>query len=184
MLDIVEYIFDKNLILTNKPEEVIVGQILTEQVLESAFGKNTYGGSIGGNHYMYGSNFKNRDLTYTLSRSIDNSYSIAHTKNSVELAEVIDNNRAKSEFSNACKTLYNSLPSGIRKVAAERNIVPEEQNGCVVLPNGIGATSIISTYLNDSKKDEKLVEEELLSTFNEISCRLIINLGFSFVYFL
>ena len=168
VLDIVEYIFDKNLILTNKPEEVIVGQILTEQVLESAFGKNTYGGSIGGNHYMYGSNFKNRDLTYTLSRSIDNSYSIAHTKNSVELAEVIDNNRAKSEFSNACKTLYNSLPSGIRKVAAERNIVPEEQNGCVVLPNGIGATSIISTYLNDSKKDEKLVEEELLSTFNEI----------------
>lgn len=95
VLDIVEYIFDKNLILTNKPEEVIVGQILTEQVLESAFGKNTYGGSIGGNHYMYGSNFKNRDLTYTLSRSIDNSYSIAHTKNSVELAEVIDNNRAK-----------------------------------------------------------------------------------------
>lgn len=168
VLDIVEYIFDKNLILTNKPEEVIVGQILTEQVLESAFGKNTYGGSIGGNHYMYGSNFKNRDLTYTLSRSIDNSYSIAHTKNSVELAEVIDNNRAKSEFLNACRTLYNSLPSGIRKVAAERNIIPEEQTSCDVLPNGIGATSIISTYLNDSKKDEKLVEEELLSVFNEI----------------
>ena len=168
LLDIVEYIFDKNLILTNKPEEVIVGQILTERVLERAFGKNTYGGAIGGNHYRYGSNFKNRDLTYTLSRSIDNSYSMAHTKNSVELTEVIDNNRAISEFSNACNILYNSLPSGIRKVAAERNIIPEEQTGCEVLPNGIGATSIISTYLNDSKKDEKLVEEELLSTFNDI----------------
>lgn len=168
LLDIVEYVFDKDLENKNEPE-VIIGQRLLEKALEGAFGKNSYGDGISGNHYVYGIKYKNRDLSYKLTKTKDRSYGgVDYVKTHIEFAEVIDNNCAKVQFTRACKTLFDSLPSGIRKVAAERNIIPEEQNGCTVLPNGTGATSIISTYLNDSKKDEKLVEEKLLSVFNEI----------------
>lgn len=168
LLDIVEYVFNKSLIFENAPEEVFVGQILTDSAISSSFSKNISGGSIGGNYYAYGSKFKGNNVSYKLLRKVDTGYSSNQIKNDVDLYEVIDGNRARPEFIRAFSNLYSTLPQGIRKVAAERNIIPEEQTGCDVLPNGIGATSIISTYLNDSKKDEKLVEEELLSTFNEI----------------
>ena len=168
LLDIVEYVFNKNIILENGPEEVFVGQVLTEAAIRSSFSNGTSGGRIGGNHYAYGAKFRGNNFSYKLLRKVDTSYSSAPIKNDFDLSEVIDGNRARPEFIRAFSILYSTLPQGIRKVAAERNIIPEEQNGCTVLPNGTGATSIISTYLNDSKKDEKLVEEKLLSVFNEI----------------
>lgn len=168
ILDITEYIFDKTLILSQKPEEVIVGQVLTESAITTAFDKHTSGGEIGGNYYAYGSRFKDNDMSYKILRKMESGYSTTHVKNDIDLVGVIDGNRARNQFVRAFTALYSTLPSGVRKIAAERNIVPEEQIGCEVQPNGIGATSIISTYLNDSKKDETLIEERLLSVFNMI----------------
>lgn len=168
MLDVVEYVFNKNIFSETQPEEIIVGQELTEAAIASSFSKSISGGSIGCNYYSYGSKFLDKMFSYKLLRKVDTGYDSKRVKNEVDLFEDIDGNRARPEFIRAFTNLYSTLPQGVRKVAAERNIIPEEQNSCDVLPNGIGATSVISTYLNDSKKDEKLIEKNLLTIFNEI----------------
>ena len=161
VLDILEIIFEKNNKATQLPDEIILTQTLTYDVIEASFRKNTYGiFDFWTNHsdYEYGIKFIDNDLSYKVLGG-----------NGCELVNNLDNNRAINNFEQAAQILHSKLPiSHVRKLNAERNIIPEEQNGTAMYPDGTGATSIISTYLNDNNKDESLIENELLYHFNLI----------------
>lgn len=58
--------------------------------------------------------------------------------------------------------------NSFRRIAAERNIVPELESDMGVSPSGEGATNMIRQIINNSAYEEALVEEELLKALNEI----------------
>lgn len=54
------------------------------------------------------------------------------------------------------------------RIAAERNIVPEEECEIELSPSGEGASNLIRKIINDSAFDESLIEVALLDALNEI----------------
>ena len=98
ILDVVEYVFEKELLPLNKPDEVAIGQLLTEASIEHAFSKSVHGGRIGGNHYQYGIEYLNYDISYNLTRVMKSSYGSKFVENQFSLAQTIDGNRAEKEF--------------------------------------------------------------------------------------
>ena len=56
----------------------------------------------------------------------------------------------------------------ILKISAERNIYPEDGTIDQVYSTGEGVTTKIANYINDSAKDEKVIEEILLAELNKI----------------
>lgn len=78
-----------------------------------------------------------------------------------------DANRVESDISRERDTYV------FRNVAAERNIVPEEEEkigGTLedLSSTGRGASNIIRAFLNDSSYDETIIEDTLLKAVNEI----------------
>lgn len=56
-----------------------------------------------------------------------------------------------------------------RRLSAERNIMPEEEDEAVAIDvHGNGASNLIRCFLNHSDYDEKIIECELLNALNEI----------------
>ena len=59
---------------------------------------------------------------------------------------------------------------GVRRLSAERDVVKEPLQGKIdmISANGSGATSLVQSYINESSKDENVIEEKLLGALNEI----------------
>lgn len=57
---------------------------------------------------------------------------------------------------------------GFRKIAAERNIYPESEQELFLDSTGEGASNLISTFLNESLFDERVIEIDLLKALNRI----------------
>lgn len=55
-----------------------------------------------------------------------------------------------------------------RRLSAERNIVPEKEMDLELSNTGEGASNLVRVFLNNSKYDEKIVEELLLNALNKI----------------
>ncbi len=55
-----------------------------------------------------------------------------------------------------------------RKITAERNIYPEVEGELLLNSNGDGACNLITTFLNDSNYDERLIEVDFLNALNQI----------------
>ena len=55
-----------------------------------------------------------------------------------------------------------------RRLSAERNILPEKEMEISLSNTGEGASNLIRTYLNDSRSDESIIEENLLNALNQI----------------
>lgn len=55
-----------------------------------------------------------------------------------------------------------------RKITAERNIHPEVEGELLLNSNGDGACNLITTFLNDSNYDERLIEVDFLNALNQI----------------
>lgn len=70
---------------------------------------------------------------------------------------------------------YNLSTYRILRINAERNILPEKEtrvdgNKMTVAYDGSGATNLLRAYINDSDKEEKIVQEKLLTELNKIMC--------------
>ena len=68
---------------------------------------------------------------------------------------------------------YNLSTYRILRINAERNILPEKEtrvdgNKMTVAYDGSGATNLLRAFINDSKKEEKIVQEKLLTELNTI----------------
>ena len=55
-----------------------------------------------------------------------------------------------------------------RRVAAERNIVPEKETDIVLKENGEGSTNIIQAFINKNGYEESVIENDLLAALNKI----------------
>lgn len=55
-----------------------------------------------------------------------------------------------------------------RKITAERNIYPESEGELMLDSDGVGASNLIATFLNDSNFDESIIEEKFLNALNAI----------------
>ena len=55
-----------------------------------------------------------------------------------------------------------------RRLSAERNIVPEKEQGLELSCTGEGASNLVRTYLNVSTYNESVIEEKLLNALNKI----------------
>lgn len=55
-----------------------------------------------------------------------------------------------------------------RKISAERNILPEKEDELYLESDGIGASNLIRTFINDSNYNEEIIEKKLLEALNAI----------------
>ena len=176
VLDILQYVFENDTFLSIRPDEVKITQILPENIIAKCFPKKVNvmfnnGNNI--NYYDYASRFKDREFSYFIQNETTSSFDktiAVHCEN-----ETKTNSRdefAKSQFEDAAKLLYSSFRTlSVRKLSAERNIVPEEQQRGRKFnldPDGTGATATISNYLNDGTIDESVIEVTLLNALNKI----------------
>ena len=75
----------------------------------------------------------------------------------------------KQHWRNGVESIQTFVEGNIfRRIAAERNIVPELVSDMGVSPSGEGATNMIRKIINDSALEESLIEEMLLDALNEI----------------
>lgn len=67
------------------------------------------------------------------------------------------------------RTVSNPFASKkVRRLLAERHVVPEKEGEVALEPNGDGATNLIKSVLLDSDKDASLIEAVLMEAINEI----------------
>jgi len=55
-----------------------------------------------------------------------------------------------------------------RRVAAERNIIPEKETDIVLKGNGEGSTNLIQAFINKNGFEESVIENDLLDALNKI----------------
>lgn len=68
------------------------------------------------------------------------------------------------------RLICNARSRQIRRLAAERDISPEQPlaDYSQLSANGAGATTLVQGYLNESNKNEELIEDRLLDALNQI----------------
>jgi len=178
IIDVVEYINNLN----DKKQIIFAHNIeadflLDEACIEKGFAKNTSGGRVPGrNHYEYGKQFVNHVLRVTVHPSDQSRWSSSVNDNDFIQDNIRDNwNTCATNLRvNLLGNPYqhdNPFKQGnrFRKLAAERNIIPEEATVNLSLSaDGLGATNLIRAYIQVDGKDESLIEKKLLSALNEI----------------
>lgn len=174
ILDVVEFIFDKENKNFNDIKNIEVTQIITEPAIQRVFDKNTSGGSIGGNHYEFGKTLIGKPFkTLIESKVLDSGYGRTTAKYNVKYikGETIEESKKEcsDKWQNLSQHLHSTIPNAtILKIAAERDIRIEDDMPKAILSNGEGVTTKICEYLNKSEKDEKLVDTKLLNSLNDI----------------
>lgn len=144
------------------PKKLSIKQKITDDAIKKFFDKSISVGSVG-NFYDYGRTFVNSDITYDLVHK--DKYDRPTLSNIMPKSNIL---RVQNCFENVAEYLYDSITDKIGAINAERNIMPEEYWVRPLSANGDGATSVITYYLTNSKKDESIVEKQLLDTFNYI----------------
>lgn len=87
--------------------------------------------------------------------------------------ELISEDKELQDIKRIWKNGGNSIQAFIdrnkfMRIAAERNIVPEEESDIELSPSGEGASNLIRKIINDSTLEESLIESDLLDALNEI----------------
>ncbi|MDO4872809.1 MAG: ATP-binding protein [Carnobacterium sp.] len=144
----------------------------TDVEIKDSFQPSSSEGSIVGNHYTYGQRFINKMMTFkyspkhTIGRKDTVLKNIEKTSN-----EELEQNRKIDNFNElALNFLRKNIQTlKIIKLAADRNLVPENQTAHrIVKSDGEGATNLLRQYLHFVNLDNKIVEEKILSALNSI----------------
>lgn len=173
LLDLIEYAtkglkdIPKNLWHAGQEPEFIADSPLTEKELLRVFPANTSGGSIPGhNHWDFGRRFVGTMLRWRLNRA-ENQF--------ISIENCLDGSRPLDSIENASAYLQNLaigkenplLSREFRRIFAERNIVPENDNQTLVVKgDGSGVTNLIQNFLNKAILSSDLVENNLLEGLN------------------
>lgn len=174
LLDLIEivvtgkYAVDNSTWRDNQQPQIIFEAKIPETVTSQVFRESTSGGSIGGNHGIYGRKYIGRNLRWTKQ---------GNNKNNAILLECDDHGiippLAKS--SDYEKSLSNRMPIPLegkifRRLYAERDILPEksEPSNLVINNNGSGITNTIQNFINKSSLPSELVESSILIALNAI----------------
>lgn len=170
LLDIVQYVTNPgsvNLVgHKGLRPEVFLTKPINNNEIAATFSNSTSGGGVpGANFFEYGSKWLNKPITVKLNVdqkqfvSIDPPFDIP--------ANLIDQHHFHD---NLVKNFQNPIEhKTFKKLAAERNIVPEGENTMQLLPDGAGASNIIQHFVNTASLGKRaLVEVDLLNALNSI----------------
>lgn len=175
VLDVIEFALDKNKFFDHR-ENVNLIEIkvpLDEQRIKRVFDEGTSGGGINGNHFLFGKRFIGKDFSVKLNAE-RSQYEATHISWAYQKATNFNENFdvAYNEYWDKLARQLNGYLDGVvvRRLAAERDIVPEPESGGEerLTETGVGASNIIRKVINFSGYDEKLIEEKLLYALNEI----------------
>ncbi|MES9853990.1 MAG: AAA family ATPase [Candidatus Thiodiazotropha sp. L084R] len=174
LLDVVEFVanrnyqFDRTTWHGNQSPEIIFRSMITEDVTNRTFPANTGGGPINGNHGQYGQQFVGREITWR---------KVGSGRVQTQLVNCDDDgiNPPLARAGEYGETLSNNMPIPLegkkfRRVLAERDIVPEQDNGAdiIIQPNGVGITTAIQRFINRSNLPSEVVEIDILNALNVI----------------
>lgn len=151
-----------------KPEIIFYSKVPPE-IIETVFRSSTSSDPIG-NHFHYGKRLVGRDITWR---------KIGPSRGTAELISCSDEDIRVplAKANNLGNTLVSQIPIPLegkkfRRVSAERDIIPEDDNDqndkINVLPNGTGITTAIQKFLNSSTLPREVVEQDILDALNEI----------------
>lgn len=152
--DLVDHSHNKN------HPQVIISAPLEGQELKKVFRPGTSGGTIGGNHWDFGSYWIGKRITFSLEPDGRKRFILLDPplpEESNEFNQPIADNKT-NPFSNKI----------FRHLKSERYILPEDDKEIIVSEYGIGATNIIQHYINKANLPSSLVEKKLLDELNNI----------------
>lgn len=174
LLDIIQsittqqYQFDSATWRDHQRPEIIFSALIPEDIASRTFSSSTSGGPINGRHSLYGQQLVGRRITWTKSGSSRGQAQLIHC----------DDGGIHPPLSNAGEygmRLSTNMPIPLegmkfRRVLAERDILPEADNGgdTAIQPNGSGITTAIQRFINRSNLPSKIVETEILNALNEV----------------
>lgn len=169
LLDIIEFINDPEKHWKNLEIRIFLEKKLEDSEIKRVFHKGSYGGGVIGDQYEFGKQFVGNNFTYMLGVT-KNSTSYSRTKTYVselQTPEVFDNKL--NGFWSLLASVQPNETKIIKRIFAERNVVPEKENNSMSVDgNGSGITTIISNYLNKAIYDEDKIKKDLLKKLNEI----------------
>jgi predicted ATP-dependent endonuclease of OLD family len=144
--------------------QIFASHKLSEQEVRGAFLPNMQGGGISGNHWNFGKDWVGKEVFYGVGTE--------HVKH---VTEVIPDFNLREHNQHFLQILSQSLQIPfrgllIKRLEAERNIIPEAQGAGNenLKGKGRGATDLIRLFINDERHDRDLVEEVLLADLNKI----------------
>lgn len=167
-LDVIEYIFRNVSINRNKAENIRISHKLNDELIKTVFPLNSSISGIGG-AYRYAKKYNNSSMWFSIEKQnstygIKNNVSYLHELNNFDYGREL-----ASQWSRIAEHIMSDLSNvKIFKISAERNIYPEDGSVDQVYSTGEGVTTKIANYINDSAKDEKVIEEILLAELNKI----------------
>lgn len=189
LLDMIEFLVmdeDRKRFQTNSiidPEsEFLFTNTLSEDVLKQIFKPNTREGGITSSGEIYGDHWQDCGryliecpiefcadwaLQCQSARFIKSSFPVNYRHNADAARQYIVRH-IKREF--IPDTIASSAENkAYRRLTAERDIVPEDQDNNLALSvNGVGATNIIRAFLHNSKLDRNVIRKDLLDGLNSI----------------
>lgn len=172
VIDIVDFILDISKYSQHKKgvSSLDVGVKLTDDKIRMVFDKDTSGGDINQNHYEYGKKFVDHIFILRVSSEKNSSGECFKYTPSDKLK--------KEEYPDKLQVYWRLLASKfdyifnnltLRRLNAERNIIPEGESDLISLsPDGSGASNLIRKFINNSTYDEKAIEVLLLAELNKI----------------
>ena len=172
VLDIIEMMYEPVMKWNNNNTNIYVEKELNESVIRRVFNEGSSGGGIRGNHYDFGRRYIGEIFRFKI-RSEKN-YSekaIIKTDLAEDLEEVysIYQNRYREYWSMLSNIIEFKKDFKVKRIYAERNILPEEDNNIFNIDGyGNGVSNAINSYLNKSKYDENIVKKNMLEKLNEI----------------
>ena len=169
LLDIIEALtkvsfeFDQSTWRDGQRPQIVFTSKIPEPVVSQTFQPNLSGGPINGNHAVYGQRYIGREIVWSKN---------GHGQNQAQLIRCDDSGitPALNNSGEYPQRLINNMPVPFqgkifRRVLAERDIVPEPDNGSniVIQPNGNGITNAFQSFINKSNLPSNLVEIYILS---------------------
>ncbi len=143
---------------------VMMTKELTETDLKKGFLESTSGGSIGANHWSYGSRFVGTKMTVKLSDGTSSFMSLDLC------GKDLNKKKGAEQFNTVARTLNHTFAKKtFIPLRADRNIVLEnDKKDLSIDENGSGLTNTIQQYINRSELDTSLIEYTFLSELNKI----------------
>lgn len=169
LLDIIgaAYDIDNYAKLKSEIEDIFVSVSITETMVRDLFRGYISIGRWNPNNFYKEYGDKTIEGKVSAQRSLINS---DKWKSQIEIVSSdVGIQELKPHWRNGVESIQTFIDDNIfRRIAAERNIVPESESNMGVSPSGEGATNMIRKIINDSAYEESLIEGMLLDALNEI----------------
>ena len=148
-------------------------ELLDEDIRE-VFPEGTYGGGINTrDHYEFGKNYIGKMMGFQC--GIKTSSTFSGSRTTVFKYEYIpDDVTFSQKYARYWKKFGERKVEGftgcmIRRIAAERNIIPEiEMEHEILQSTGDGSSNLVRKFLNYSRYDENIIQKQLLEALNII----------------